>query len=148
MHHPIKSAKGIDKHGFPKGATTRSLGISIQWHNGPTERNGKPLLNGANFQTLIDVLVDRLKFVQGTEAAHPDYEKVIQKLEETNTILDSLTPPQHPLGSKKRVHPSRLIQAPALEDDEAEDEQETTEEIRIDSGVEEPEEKPKSKKKK
>jgi hypothetical protein len=118
LHHPIRSANhAVDKHGFPKGTTTRTLGVNVQWHNGPTARKGRPHYNGATYQTLIDVIIDRIKFVQGTEAACSEYEKVLELLDKANEVLDGITPPKHPLeGKKPRSYVHKTTEEAAPED--------------------------------
>ena len=106
----IRSQNRVDRHGMPMGSVTRTLGVTLQWHNGPTVRNGKPRLNGASPGSVIETIVDRLKFTQGTEAACEGYEVVIALLEEAQAEYDKCEHVQHPMATGKRAVPLKQVQ--------------------------------------
>lgn len=58
----------VDAAGRPAGGLTTSVGVQIDWQNGPLMDGGvRRERNGAFVEDVIDAAIGRIEFYQGTE---------------------------------------------------------------------------------
>lgn len=69
--------KSVD--GNPMGGTTESIGLSIQWQEGPVQDNQQ---NGAFVTDVIQAAIDRITFYNESKFNCRENELAITKLEE------------------------------------------------------------------
>ena len=79
----VKFINEVDGMGNPSGGAVTSIGMVINWQNGPSGRgvDRKPP-NGAFVEDVITAALTRLRFFQGTKFACQDNEEAIVHLEE------------------------------------------------------------------
>lgn len=88
---PLEIDFRTDDDGFPAGGTAKSLGINIEFQNGPLQ--GQPP-NGAFVESLIEIVVARLTWYQEVcdgRFACRENALAITKLQEANHWLDHRT---------------------------------------------------------
>jgi hypothetical protein len=83
MKQQLEEQHITDDQGKPAGGTTRGLGISIDWQNGPLGRGVDRILpNGAFVEGVIAAALGRLEFYNSTEFRCRENSLAITKLEE------------------------------------------------------------------
>lgn len=82
----------VDASGNPTGGEVRGIGLSIDWQNGPLGRDGdRKAPNGAFVETVIDAVIDRLKFYQDSKFKCEENHLAIGYLIAAAQVLDSRT---------------------------------------------------------
>ena len=71
----------LDEDGKPAGGTATSLGIGINWQDGPINAENEP--NGALIEDVISICINRLEFLQNA-LGNSEYIEAIQHL--TNAL--------------------------------------------------------------
>lgn len=83
-----------DSNGNPTGGSSKSVGIEINWQDGPlgngvTTKREEP--NGAFVETVIQTAIDRLEFFNSSKFRCRENSLAITKLEEALHWLNSRT---------------------------------------------------------
>lgn len=84
MKAPVPFYKDyLDEHGNPAGGSVESVGIDIQWQNGPLKIGERMLPpNGAFPETVLRIAKHRLEFYQTTKFACAENAATILKLDQ------------------------------------------------------------------
>lgn len=65
MRQPFTSEHNLDGNGNPAGGHSESVGLKVEWQNGPLGRGAeRQEPNGAFVETLLAVALDRIQFYQ------------------------------------------------------------------------------------
>ncbi len=99
MVEPIAHDFKKDANGNPSGGKTSSLGIEINWQDGPLGRDGERLApNGAFVETVIQTAIDRIEFYNDSKFRCRENSLAITKLEEALHWLNARTNRRDKLG--------------------------------------------------
>ncbi len=91
MNQPFTS-EHVTEDGKPAGGHSESVGLVVDWQNGPLGRDGDRLEpNGAFVETVIAVAVDRLNYYQESQFRCRENALAITKLEEALHWLNHRT---------------------------------------------------------
>lgn len=83
----------LNANGNPAGGTTTSLGVDIEWQDGPLldEQGLRLNPNGAFVETVIQIAIDRLEFYNNSKFRCRENSLAITKLEEAIHWLNART---------------------------------------------------------
>ena len=72
----------LDANGRPAGGSVQGVGLTIHWQNGPLSLGGTRLSpNGAFVETIIEAVLQRIEFYQGSPFACDENARAIGYLE-------------------------------------------------------------------
>jgi hypothetical protein len=92
MRQPMAARNCVDEDGRPAGGYVHSVGLDIEWQNGPLGRDEDRIEpNGAFVETVISAALQRIKHYQETEFRCRENALAITKLEEALHWLDHRT---------------------------------------------------------
>lgn len=92
MVQPIAHNFRKDEKGNPSGGVTTSLGVSVQWQDGPLQKDGvRQEPNGAFVETIIEIARDRIEFYNDSKFRCRENSIAITKLEEALHWLNART---------------------------------------------------------
>ena len=92
MNQQVTGTHQTDEYGNPAGGTTVSVGIQIQWQNGPLGRGSdRKEPNGAFVEGVINASLNRLYFYQDSKFKCRENALAITKLEEALHWLNHRT---------------------------------------------------------
>ena len=81
-----------DSNNNPTGGSSKSVGIDINWQDGPLGRDGeRQEPNGAFVETVIQVAIDRIEFFNDSKFRCRENSLAITKLEEALHWLNART---------------------------------------------------------
>ena len=83
MQQPFKHHNNLDADGNPAGGHAESIGVAIEWQNGPIGRGAdRHEPNGAFVETVIAIAKSRIEFYQDGKFKCRENALAITKLEE------------------------------------------------------------------
>lgn len=81
-----------DTEGKPGGGVASGRGFTIAWQNGPLGRgNERKEPNGAFIEDVLQALIGRLEYYQGTDFACPENSMALYHLGQAALALDART---------------------------------------------------------
>ncbi len=82
----------LDENGAPNGGYASGMGMGIVWQKGPLGRgHERREPNGAFVETVIDAVIKRIEFYQGTKFNCAENEAALGYLRRAAEALDSRT---------------------------------------------------------
>ncbi len=79
----VFTSSHFDTDGNPAGGHAEGVGFSIDWQNGPLAVDGeRKEPNGAFVETILEVVLDRLRYYQESKFASRENALTITKIEE------------------------------------------------------------------
>lgn len=92
MHQQLEQIHYNDVDGNPAGGRSSSVGLTIQWQNGPLAIDGeRKEPNGAFVETVIEAALGRIQYYQSSKFYCRENALAITKLEEALHWLDHRT---------------------------------------------------------
>lgn len=83
MQQPFTSEHRNDPDGNPAGGHSESVGVTVDWQDGPLGRGAdRKDPNGAFVETVIAIAVDRIEYYQSSQFACRENALAITKLQE------------------------------------------------------------------
>lgn len=92
MRQPFKAENFSDENGNPAGGYVESIGLSIEWQNGPLGRDENRIEpNGSFVETVIAAAKQRIEYYNDTQFRCRENSMAITKLDEALLWLNKRT---------------------------------------------------------
>ena len=92
MQQPFEAVNHSDENGDPTGGSVKSVGLSIEWQNGPLGRGvDRQTPNGAFVETVIAAALQRIQYYNDTKFRCRENSLAITHLEEALHWLQART---------------------------------------------------------